>query len=89
MRVRHQLGEWRKISFNFSPLFDESEKSKGVGASGRRRNGLSGWKNTLIQAEKTRRHGSMLAGAHELNKSLTAIPVFTELVREREGLDES
>jgi len=27
IRVRHKLGEWRRIRFNFSPLFDEKGKS--------------------------------------------------------------
>jgi hypothetical protein len=30
VRVRHKLGDWRRILFNFSPLFDESNKIEGV-----------------------------------------------------------
>src|SRR6266436_5353941 len=90
MRVRHKLGEWRKILFNFSPLFDESEKIEGVVLSGRDVTDLKRMEEQLIQAEKLAAMGQMLAGvAHELNNPLTAILGVTELVREREGLDES
>jgi PAS domain S-box-containing protein len=90
MRVRHKLGEWRKILFNFSPLFDESDKIEGVVLSGRDVTDLKRMEEQLIQAEKLAAMGQMLAGvAHELNNPLTAILGVTELVREREGLDES
>jgi two-component system NtrC family sensor kinase len=90
LRVRHKLGEWRRILFNFSPLFDESEKIEGVVLSGRDVTDLKRLEEQLIQAEKLAAMGQMLAGvAHELNNPLTAILGVTELVREREGLDES
>jgi PAS domain S-box-containing protein len=90
VRVRHKQGEWRKIFFNFSPLFDESEKIEGVVLSGRDVTDLKRLEEQLIQAEKLAAMGQMLAGvAHELNNPLTAILGVTELVREREGLDES
>jgi two-component system NtrC family sensor kinase len=90
VRVRHKLGEWRKILFNFSPLFDESQKIEGVVLSGRDVTDLKRLEEQLIQAEKLAAIGQMLAGvAHELNNPLTAILGVTELVREREGLDES
>jgi len=90
MRVRHKLGEWRRILFNFSPLFDENEKIEGVVLSGRDVTDLKRLEEQLIQAEKLAAMGQMLAGvAHELNNPLTAILCVTELVREREGLDES
>jgi len=90
MRVRHKQGEWRKILFNFSPLSDESQKIEGVVLSGRDVTDLKRLEEQLIQAEKLAAIGQMLAGvAHELNNPLTAILGVTELVREREGLDES
>ncbi len=90
MRVRHKLGEWRKILFNFSPLFDEAQKIEGVVLSGRDVTDLKRLEEQLIQAEKLAAMGQMLAGvAHELNNPLTAILGVTELVRERPGLDES
>jgi PAS domain S-box-containing protein len=90
MRVRHKLGEWRKILFNFSPLFDETQKIEGVVLSGRDVTDLKRLEEQLIQAEKLAAMGQMLAGvAHELNNPLTAILGATELVRERQGLDES
>jgi PAS domain S-box-containing protein len=90
VRVRHKLGEWRRILFNFSPLFDESGKIEGVVLSGRDITELKRLGEQLIQSEKLAAIGQMLAGvAHELNNPLTAILGVTELVREREGLDES
>ena len=90
MRVRHKTGEWRRILFNFSPLFDENEKIEGVVLSGRDVTDLKRLEEQLIQAEKLAAMGQMLAGvAHELNNPLTAILGVTELVCEREGLDES
>ncbi len=90
VRVRHKLGEWRRILFNFSPLFDENEKIEGVVLSGRDITELKRLGEQLIQSEKLAAIGQMLAGvAHELNNPLTAILGVTELVREREGLDES
>ena len=90
VRVRHKLGDWRRILFNFSPLFDESNKIEGVVLSGRDVTDLKRLEEQLIQAEKLAAMGQMLAGvAHELNNPLTAILGVTELVREREGLDDS
>jgi two-component system NtrC family sensor kinase len=90
VRVRHKSGEWRKILFNFSPLFDESGKCEGVVLSGRDVTDLKRLEEQLVQAEKLAAMGQMLAGvAHELNNPLTAILGVTELVREREGLDDS
>jgi PAS domain S-box-containing protein len=90
MRVRHKQGEWRRILFNFSPLFDEIDKIEGVVLSGRDVTDLKRLEEQLIQAEKLAAMGQMLAGvAHELNNPLTAILGVTELVREREGLDDS
>lgn len=90
VRVRHKLGDWRRILFNFSPLFDESNQIEGVVLSGRDVTDLKRLEEQLIQAEKLAAMGQMLAGvAHELNNPLTAILGVTELVREREGLDDS
>jgi PAS domain S-box-containing protein len=90
VRVRHKQGDWRRILFNFSPLFDESNKIEGVVLSGRDVTDLKRLEEQLIQAEKLAAMGQMLAGvAHELNNPLTAILGVTELVREREGLDDS
>jgi len=90
VRVRHKQGDWRRILFNFSPLFDENEKIEGVVLSGRDVTDLKRLEEQLIQAEKLAAMGQMLAGvAHELNNPLTAILGVTELVREREGLDDS
>jgi PAS domain S-box-containing protein len=90
VRVRHRQGDWRRILFNFSPLFDESNKIEGVVLSGRDVTDLKRLEEQLIQAEKLAAMGQMLAGvAHELNNPLTAILGVTELVREREGLDDS
>ena len=90
VRVRHKLGDWRRIRFNFSPLFDESGKIDGVVMSGRDVTDLKRLEEQLIQAEKLAAMGQMLAGvAHELNNPLTAILGVTELLRDREGLGES
>jgi PAS domain S-box-containing protein len=89
VRVRHKLGEWRRIRFNFSPLGDEKGQIEGVVLSGRDVTDLKRLEEQLIQAEKLAAMGQMLAGvAHELNNPLTAILGVTELLREREGTDE-
>jgi PAS domain S-box-containing protein len=90
VRVRHKLGEWRRIRFNFSPLSDENGNIEGVVLSGRDVTDLKRLEEQLIQAEKLAAMGQMLAGvAHELNNPLTAILGVTELLREREGADDS
>jgi PAS domain S-box-containing protein len=88
IRVRHKLGEYRRIRFNFSPLCDEKGNIEGVVLSGRDVTDLKRLEEQLIQAEKLAAMGQMLAGvAHELNNPLTAILGVTELLREREGTD--
>src|SRR6267142_3229473 len=62
MRVRHKMGEWRRILFNFSPLFDENEKIEGVVLSGRDVTDLKRLEEQLIQTEKLAAMGQMLAG---------------------------
>jgi PAS domain S-box-containing protein len=90
IRVRHKLGDWRRIRFNFSPLADETGKIEGVVLSGRDVTELKRLEEQLIQAEKLAAMGQMLAGvAHELNNPLTAILGVTELLREGQGLEES
>jgi len=90
IRVRHKLGEWRRIRFNFSPLADEKGNIGGVVLSGRDVTDLKRLEEQLIQAEKLAAMGQMLAGvAHELNNPLTAILGVTELLRERAGTEES
>ena len=90
VRVRHEQGDWRRILFNFSPLFDLDNKIEGVVLSGRDVTDLKRLEEQLMQAEKLAAMGQMLAGvAHELNNPLTAILGVTELVREREGLDDA
>jgi PAS domain S-box-containing protein len=90
VRVRHKLGDWRRIRFNFSPLSDENGNIEGVVLSGRDVTDLKRLEEQLIQAEKLAAMGQMLAGvAHELNNPLTAILGVTELLREREGADDS
>jgi PAS domain S-box-containing protein len=90
IRVRHKLGEWRRIRFNFSPLADETGKIEGVVLSGRDVTELKRLEEQLIQAEKLAAMGQMLAGvAHELNNPLTAILGVTELLRDGQGLEES
>jgi len=89
VRVRHKLGEWRRIRFNFSPLWDAKGQNEGVVLSGRDVTDLKRLEEQLIQAEKLAAMGQMLAGvAHELNNPLTAILGVTELLREREGVDD-
>src|SRR6202040_2610072 len=89
-RVRNKKGEWRRLRFHFSPLFDEMDKIDGVIISGRDVTDLKRLEEQLIQAEKLAAMGQMLAGvAHELNNPLTAILGVTELLRERAGFDES
>src|SRR5467141_3544772 len=88
-RIRHKLGEWRRIRFNFSPLWDAKGENEGVVLSGRDVTDLKRLEEQLIQAEKLAAMGQMLAGvAHELNNPLTAILGVTELLREREGTDD-
>jgi PAS domain S-box-containing protein len=90
VRVRHKLGEWRLIRFNFSPLFNEAGRIDGVVLSGRDVTELKRLEEQLIQAEKLAAMGQMLAGvAHELNNPLTAILGVTELLRERDGFEDS
>jgi PAS domain S-box-containing protein len=90
IRERHKLGDWRRIRFNFSPLSDEKGNIEGVVLSGRDVTDLKRLEEQLIQAEKLAAMGQMLAGvAHELNNPLTAILGVTELLREREGIDDS
>src|SRR6202140_2308044 len=90
IRVRHKLGDWRRIRFNFSPLSDEKGNIEGVVLSGRDVTDLKRLEEQLIQAEKLAAMGQMLAGvAHELNNPLTAILGVTELLRERPGADET
>ena len=90
VRIRHKLGEWRLIRFNFSPLFDESGKIDGVVLSGRDVTDIKRLEEQLIQAEKLAAMGQMLAGvAHELNNPLTAILGVTELLRDRKDVEES
>jgi PAS domain S-box-containing protein len=89
-RVRNKQGDWRSIRYSFSPLFDEAGKIDGVVLSGRDVTDLKRLEEQLIQAEKLAAMGQMLAGvAHELNNPLTAILGATELLGDREGLDES
>src|SRR6266481_1417037 len=89
-RIRHKLGEWRRIRFNFSPLWDAQGENEGVVLSGRDVTDLKRLEEQLIQAEKLAAMGQMLAGvAHELNNPLTAIIGVTELLRDRPGADES
>ena len=90
VRVRHRQGDWRRIRFNFSPLCNEKGDIEGVVLSGRDVTDLKRLEEQLIQAEKLAAMGQMLAGvAHELNNPLTAILGVTELLREREGTDDS
>src|SRR5580700_6016027 len=73
IRVRHKMGEWRRIRCHFSPLCDETGKIDGIIISGRDVTDLKRLEEQLIQAEKLAAMGQMLAGvAHELNNPLTA-----------------
>jgi PAS domain S-box-containing protein len=90
VRIRHKAGDWRNILAHFSPLSSESGGIEGVVISARDITELKRLSEQLIQSEKLAAIGQMLAGvAHELNNPLTAILGVTELVREREGLDDS
>src|SRR5438552_10101609 len=90
IRVRARQGDWRRVRFNFSPLCNEKGEIEGVVLSGRDVTDLKRLEEQLIQAEKLAAMGQMLAGvAHELNNPLTAILGVTELLREREGTDDS
>ncbi len=90
IRVRHKLGEWRRLRCHFSPLFDVNGKIEGVVISGRDITEVKRLEEQLIQAEKLAAMGQMLAGvAHELNNPLTAILGASELLRERAGIDEN
>jgi two-component system NtrC family sensor kinase len=90
IRVRHKQGDWRRIRCHFSPFFDELGKIDGVIISGRDVTQLKRMEEQLIQAEKLAAMGQMLAAvAHELNNPLTAILGMTELLRERQGLEEN
>src|SRR6202040_2114577 len=87
-RVRNKKGEWRRLRFHFSPLFDEMDKIDGVIISGRDVTDLKRLEEQLIQAEKLAAMGQMLAGvAHELNNPLTAILGVTELLRDQPAAD--
>src|SRR5260221_620070 len=90
VRVRHKQGEWRSLKCNFSPLVDEHGKIEGAVVSGRDVTEVKRLETQLIQAEKLAAMGQMLAGvAHELNNPLTAILGASELLRERQGVDEN
>lgn len=90
VRVRHKLGEWRRLRCNFSPLFDVNGQIDGVVISGRDITEVKRLEEQLIQAEKLAAMGQMLAGvAHELNNPLTAILGASELLRDRGAVDEN
>jgi PAS domain S-box-containing protein len=90
IQVKHKLGEWRRLKCNFSPLFDEKHKIEGVVISGRDVTEVKRLEEQLIQAEKLAAMGQMLAGvAHELNNPLTAILGVSELLRDRQGIDDA
>jgi len=90
VRVRHKLGEWRRLRCHFSPLFDVNGAIEGVVISGRDITEVKRLEEQLIQAEKLAAMGQMLAGvAHELNNPLTAILGASELLRDRIGVDEN
>ncbi len=90
VRVRHKQGEWRSLRCNLSPLLDERGAIDGVVISGRDVTEVKRLETQLIQAEKLAAMGQMLAGvAHELNNPLTAILGASELLRDRQGVDEN
>jgi len=90
IRVRHKQGEWRSLKCNFSPLFNEEGKIEGIVVSGRDVTEVKRLESQLIQAEKLAAMGQMLAGvAHELNNPLTAILGASELLRDRQSVDEN
>ncbi len=90
IRIRHKQGDWRRMRCHLSPLFTESGKIDGVVISGRDVTELKRLEEQLIQAEKLAAMGQMLAGvAHELNNPLTAILGVTELLREKQGVEEA
>ena len=51
VRVRHKLGEWRRLRCHFSPLFDVNGKIEGVVISGRDITEVKRLEEQLIQAE--------------------------------------
>jgi PAS domain S-box-containing protein len=90
VRVRHKQGEWRSLKCNFSPLFNEQGIIEGAVVSGRDVTEVKRLESQLIQAEKLAAMGQMLAGvAHELNNPLTAILGASELLRDRQGVDDN
>ena len=90
LRVRHKIGEWRRLRCNFSPLFNVTGNIEGIVVSGRDITEVKRLEEQLIQAEKLAAMGQMLAGvAHELNNPLTAILGASELLRDRPGLDDN
>jgi PAS domain S-box-containing protein len=90
LRVRHKIGEWRRLRCNFSPLFNVNGEIEGVVISGRDITEVKRLEEQLIQAEKLAAMGQMLAGvAHELNNPLTAILGASELLRDRAGIDDN
>jgi len=90
VQVRHKEGNWRRLRCHFSPLFDEKAKIEGVVISARDVTEVKRLEEQLIQAEKLAAMGQMLAGvAHELNNPLTAILGVSELLRDRQGVDEN
>jgi len=90
VRSRHKQGEWRSLKCNFSPLFNEAGKIEGVVISGRDVTEVKRLESQLIQAEKLAAMGQMLAGvAHELNNPLTAILGASELLRDRQNVDDN
>jgi PAS domain S-box-containing protein len=88
--VRHKQGGLRRLRCHFSPFNDEQGKIEGVVVSGRDVTEMKRLEEQLIQAEKLAAMGQMLAGvAHELNNPLTAILGVSELLRDRQGVDDA